>query len=155
MSLDIGNVIALITAFGAIGGLIYQSQSTERQLLQAKRQIKLQNFIEYTKRYQEIVLQFPEDINERQFDIRASERAEYYQRTMRCMRMRAYFDLCFEEHKLESLGYIDSDFWSIWEGGIRTALSKPAFQQAWSVICQDTEYGDAFEKFVSDRIPSS
>ena len=51
---DIGNIISTIAALVAIGGLIYQSRST-------RKQVKLQNFIEYTKRYQEIILNFPEN----------------------------------------------------------------------------------------------
>ena len=56
----IGNLISTFAAIVAIGGLIYQSRST-------RKQVKLQNFIEYTKRYQEIILNFPENINEKNF----------------------------------------------------------------------------------------
>src|SRR5450759_4400366 len=52
----IRNLISSATALVAIAGLIYQSHAT-------RKQIKLQNFIEYTKRYQEIILNFPEGIN--------------------------------------------------------------------------------------------
>jgi len=48
---SIGNLISMFAALVAIVGLIYQSHST-------RKQVKLQNFIEYTKRYQEIILNF-------------------------------------------------------------------------------------------------
>lgn len=134
---DIGNLIAVAAALVAIGGLIYQSFST-------RKQIKLQNFIEYTKRYQEIVLNFPEEINRSDFVIVELE-AKEREKTMRYMR--AYIDLCFEEHTLHQKGFIDDDLWSIWEGGMKTAFSKAAFKQAWKAIREDTEYGPAFKAF--------
>jgi hypothetical protein len=117
---EVGNLIATGAALVAIAALIYQSIST-------RKQIKLQNFIEYTKRYQEIVLNFPEGINRKDFVI--SKLPDDQQcRTMRYMR--AYVDLCFEEYTLHERGFIDNDLWSIWEGGMKTAFSKPAFQEA-------------------------
>lgn len=137
---EVGNFIAATAAFVAIIGLIFQSHSTRKQL-------KLQNFIEFTKRYQEIILNFPEGINQSDIEIDLLEAPEY-QRTMRCMR--AYLDLCFEEYTLHKKGFIDSDLWEIWEGGMKTAFSKPAFTQAWSTIRKDTEYGYEFEKFADE-----
>ncbi len=137
----VGNLIASGTAVVAIAGLILQSRST-------RKQVKLQNFIEYTKRYQEIVLNFPENINRQDFQIDSVEPQELKDKTMRYMR--AYVDLCFEEYTLHKKGFIDEDLWSIWNGGMETAFSKPAFQQAWAVIQQDTEYGNEFYEFAND-----
>ncbi|MGH7826749.1 MAG: hypothetical protein ACREQ7_16445 [Candidatus Binatia bacterium] len=86
----VGNLISTFAAVLAITGLIYQSRST-------RKQVKLQNFIEYTKRYQEIILNFPENINEQDFSFDGMP-AEERDKTMRYMR--AYFDLCFEEYTL-------------------------------------------------------
>jgi hypothetical protein len=49
------------------------------------------------------------------------------------------------------------DIWGVWKGGITTALSKPAFQQAWSIVRSDTKYGAHFDDFVDQCInyPSS
>jgi len=138
---DVGNLVATGAALVAIGGLIYQSLST-------RKQIKLQNFIEYTKRYQEIVLNFPEGINRSDFVIDELE-AKERDKTMRYMR--AYIDLCFEEYTLHEKGFIDDDLWSIWEGGMKTAFSKAAFKQAWEAIREDTEYGPAFKAFAEQH----
>jgi len=134
---EVGNLIATAAALVAIAGLIYQSVST-------RKQIKLHNFIEYTKRYQEIILNFPEGINRGDFVI---ARLEEQQRDKTMRYMRAYVDLCFEEYTLHEKRFIDDDLWSIWEGGMRTAFTKPAFRQAWKAIRKDTEYGQAFEAF--------
>lgn len=135
---EIGNLISTVAAIVAIGGLIYQSHST-------RKQIKLQNFIEYTKRYQEIILNFPENINEINFTFEDMD-AEIKNKTMRYMR--AYFDLCFEEYILHKKNFIDDDLWSIWKDGMEVAFSKSAFQQAWKIIQKDTKFGEGFEAFV-------
>ena len=137
----IGNLISTFAALVAIVGLIYQSRST-------RKQVKLQNFIEYTKRYQEIILNFPENINDEDFVFEGMKK-EIKDKTMRYMR--AYFDLCFEEYTLHEKKFIDDDLWSIWEGGMEMAFSKAAFQQAWKIIQEDTKFGENFEAFVHNR----
>lgn len=123
-------------------GLIYQSYST-------RKQVKLQNFIEYTKRYQEIILNFPENVNEQSFSLQAMSEKEK-NCTMRYMR--AYFDLCFEEYTLRQKKFIDSDLWSIWNDGMKVAFSKSAFRQAWEIVKTDTKFGDDFETFVENHL---
>ena len=137
----IGNLISTFTALIAIVSLIYQSRATQKQ-------VKLQNFIEYTKRYQEIILNFPENINEQdfKFDILLLEIKD---KTMRYMR--AYFDLCFEEFTLHEKEFIDNDFWQIWKGGMEKAFSKSAFRQAWAIIKIDTEFSDDFNALVENK----
>ena len=137
-SQGIGNLVSMCAALVAIGALVYQSHST-------RKQIKLQNFVEYTKRYQEIILNFPEGINRKDFVIENIKDEAEKNKTMRYMR--AYIDLCFEEHTLYKKDFIDDDLWSIWEGGMKSAFSKPAFKQAWAAIRKDTQYGEEFMKF--------
>jgi len=121
------------------------------QLRSLNRQSRLQNFSEYTKRYQEIVLRFPEDINSPRFSLHhgRKDRSE----VMRLMR--SYYDLCFEEWYLRDKGLIEDDFWDVWYDGIKTAVSKSAFQQAWQVMKADTNYGPKFSKFIEELLPSN
>lgn len=62
--------------------------------------------------------------------------------------MRSYFDLSFEEWDLNEKKLIDSQFWDVWRGGMKTALSKPAFQQAWVAVKETSDYGGGFESFI-------
>ena len=140
---EVGNLISSFAAVIAIGGLIYQSKSTGKQ-------VKLQNFIEYTKRYQEIILNFPENINDENFKFNDIVSDKERNKAMRYMR--AYFDLCFEEFTLHEKKFIDDDFWLIWKGGIEVALSKAAFKNAWNLIKKDTKFGNEFENFINNQI---
>ena len=141
----VANGIALATGLATLAGVVV----VFRQLQSLNQQTKLQNFAEYTRRYQQIVLKFPEDINARDFTLTKKARKDYDE-VMRYMR--AYYDLCFEEWYLHGIGHIEDDFWEIWLGGIKTALSKPAFRQAWKLMQGNTNFGEDFSTFVEGII---
>ena len=110
-----------------------------------RKQLQLNFFAEYTKRYQEIILNLPETINQANFsfeelteDIRA--------KTLRYMR--AYFDLCSEEYFLWKSKHIDDKVWKEWDSGIKYALSKKAFRDGWARIQLDTIYYEDFSVYV-------
>ena len=69
--------------------------------------------------------------------------------------MRAYFDLSFEEWFLQKQQLIDAKFWRVWRVGIKTAMSKAAFKQAWEKIKSDSRFGPEFEHFIDNIAPGS
>lgn len=135
--------IALGSAVATLAGVFVSVFALWKQMGKLSTQLMIQQFSDYTKRYQDIILHFPEDINEQSFAL--ASRSDYDQ-TMRYMR--AYFDLCFEEWYLNTRKLIDEKIWSAWESGMATAFSKPAFRQAWAVIMKSSNYGGEFEQFV-------
>jgi hypothetical protein len=140
--IHISDLISFVGIIVAFVTLFFQARSVRRQM-------ELQNFIEYTKRYQEIILQFPENINEHSFSF---EHMPIETRNSRLRLMRAYYDLCFEEYTLHRKKYVSKVFWSIWEDGMSFAFSKTAFQDAWRIIIQDTKFGADFERFVEAKV---
>jgi len=114
-----------------------------------KKQLQLNFFADYTRRYQEINLNFPENINENDCKIENLE-PEIKSKTLRYMR--AYFDLCSEEYYLWKKGNIDNDTWEEWKSGIEFAFSKPAFTQAWENLGLDETYYKNFREFVANKI---
>ena len=100
-----------------------------------------------TKRYQEIVLNFPESINDPDFKF-GKRGTDKYDKTMRYMR--SYFDLCFEEWDLNDRNLIDNKTWEVWRGGIQTAMKKSAFRQAWTIAMNTgTDYKQSeFQNFI-------
>jgi len=135
--------VALITLLGTTVALV----ALWLQIRKMNQQMMIQQFSDYTKRYQEIILRFPEDISKSSFKVQDHKNYESLMRNMR-----TYFDLCFEEWYLNNRKLIDSDIWCIWEGGMKTALSKSAFQQSWSIILKDTNFGQGFEEFIDNLI---
>jgi hypothetical protein len=143
--LNIPNIVLFITALTAVIAVI----ALVIQYRAAAKQLRLQNFIEYTKRYQDIILNFPETINEPTFMI-DSLSEDIKAKTMRYMR--AYFDLCYEEFVLYQKKFIDDKFWEIWKGGMKAAFGKSAFRQAWQKIIKDTSFGTEFVDFVKRQM---
>lgn len=120
-------------------------------MCQINKQIKLNFFSEYTKRYEDIISNFPENINEESFSYEnlASEKKD---KTMRYMRI--YFDLCSEEFFLREKDRIEKYVWDEWEEGMSSAFKKKAFKEAWAKILKDTYFGDKFKDFVNLKMKS-
>ena len=114
-----------------------------------QQQFQINFFADYTKRYQEIILNLPININHADFRIDSLEPDEN-EKTLRYMR--AYFDLCSEEYFLWRDGKISEDVWEEWEKGIKFSFEKPAFKQAWQILESDTIYKGNFTDFVDRSI---
>ena len=114
-----------------------------------RKQLQLNFLSEYTKRYQEIFLNFPESITADCFRFDSLSKDER-EKTLRYMR--AYFDLCSEEYFLKRQKNLDDATWNEWKSGMQLAFSKSAFRQAWKILRLDTVYYGEFTKFVNDTI---
>jgi hypothetical protein len=143
------DLIQSIGIFIAIIGLMITIYFNRKQLQILNNQLKLNFFADYTKRYQEIILNFPENINEAKFDY-SSLPEEEKNKTLRYMRV--YFDLCSEEFDLWRAGYIENRIWENWKEGIEFAFSKKAFIDAWKIISLDTIYYPEFSKWINEVI---
>ena len=137
--------ILVITVIGLFIAII----SNRNQLKLFNKQLKLNFFADYTKRYQKIILNFPEIINRQDFSFDKLPE-DIRNKTLRYMRV--YFDLCSEEFDLWSSGYLDSRIWNNWKEGIEFACSKKAFKDAWKIIKLDTKYYPLFGKWMEDII---
>ena len=135
--------LALSALLLLIGAALFQ------QLRLMRKQITLHNFADYTKRYQEIIRTFPEQINGSDFVLHDHPE---YRSIMRAMR--AYFDLSYEEYVLAREKLVPGSVWTIWQAGIRVALSKAAFRQAWVIVRADTTYSAEFTRFADEATGS-
>jgi len=146
MCINLGGVPDWITAIASTVGLgfvFWQLLGLNQQTKLQIQQMKLQTYSDYTRRYEAIVTRLPEDVNSDSFVLIG--RCDY-DPTMRAMR--SYFDLCFEEWDLRKKELIDDTFWSTWKGGIKTAMSKPAFKQAWEITKSSSGFGNDFATFL-------
>ncbi len=116
---------------------------------QFRQQLRLNFFADYTKRYQEIILNLPEQINETDCKIAELDEAS---RTKTLRYMRAYFDLCSEEYFLHQHGNLDDKTWSEWKKGIEFAFSTASFKEAWATLKMDTIYYEDFGQFAKNAI---
>ena len=141
--------IEMVAATAAVIGVIITMCALLTSINQFKKQLQLTIFSDYTKRYQEITLNFPESINQSDFDFEDLE-PDIKDKTLRYMR--AYFDLCSEEYFLHTKGNIDDATWKEWESGIKYAFSKTAFSNGWRIVNFDTHYYPEFVHFVEPLV---
>ena len=115
--LQLGLLIASFLAVLCSCWAIWQTKSM------AKVQYKFHFFTEYTRRYQELMLNMPKDI----------DTSSIYNKDIDIY-MRLYFDLCSEEYYLHSEGVIDNKVWGLWVDGISTAMNKQKYKTAWILL---------------------
>lgn len=147
--MDYSNTIQSIGIFLAIIGLIITIIFNLRQLKINNKQLKLSLFAEYTRRYQDIILNLPENIHLQDFDFKKLT-AEERSKTLKYIRV--YFDLCSEEYDLFKSGCVEKRVWENWKEGIEFAFSRPAFREAWYLIQFDSKYYPEFTKFVKELL---
>jgi hypothetical protein len=100
--------IQLVLLFVTIVGLLISILFNSLQNRNLTKQLRLNFFVDYTKRYQEIIINLPENINSRDFKYKNLSDKDR-DKTLRLMR--AYFDLCSEEFYLYENKHIDSYIW--------------------------------------------
>lgn len=142
----IANILTSVMILVLIVAHVRQYSQMEKQLKYQTNQMKQTFFSEYTKRYQNIILNFPETINREDFKYEKLD-DDAKNKTMRYMRV--YFDLCSEEFFLFKHGHLDEKVWKEWQSGMAYAFKKPAFKLAWEKIAKDTGYYTEFERFVN------
>ena len=109
----------------------------------------IQNFGDYTGRYQEIILNLPLDISSPDYDLGGLEPDER-EKVMKWMRV--YFDLCAEEYLLFRRGLIDREVWDDWLGGMKVTYKRPAFTEAWDEFSRNPDIYNKFKPFVKREI---
>lgn len=138
--IEAAELVSIVGVFITAVALLFTARSFQKQ-----QQLKF--FSEYTKRYQEIILNLPATIHRDDFDYaslspEAKDKALTY--------LRAYFDLCSEEYFLKRKQHIDDDTWKEWRMGMEHAFSKPAFREAWRALQLEGIYYQEFTKFVAE-----
>jgi hypothetical protein len=128
------NLLTVLASAGSLvatGAVIYS-------LVVLRNQLRLQVFLEYTRRFDEI--KFPDgSFTARWVDL-DPKRARKSQRAFR-----KYFDLCSQEWWLHHTGKIENRVWDVWARGMADIVNTPGGRYAWTVI--QPEYQNVFPGF--------
>lgn len=109
-------VVALLSIMLTAIVAIVQMRITTKQ---AVTQNKIGIFSEYTRRYHDIMHQWPEDV--------FNGTAEPNDRTTKYLRL--YFDLCSEEFYLSrQKDMLPTDVWQYWQDGMKTMMQNELYQ---------------------------
>lgn len=110
-----------------------------------RRQARLQNFLEYTRRFDEVMCRFPPEYRG-EWQSRSFDPADAATRAA----VVAYLNLCAEEHHLMRLGLLDRAVWRMWELEIIAALTSPYMRVAWRSVCGEFKSSPEFYAWVEE-----
>ena len=103
-------------------------------------QNKILMFSEYTRRYQEILINMPQSIFDGTGEMDAKAK----------MYMRLYFDLCSEEYHLWEKGMIPNQVWEMWKEGMQITTNRPVYKTAWEEL--SGEYNNGFKSYFNNEV---
>lgn len=104
----------------AVASILYSQYSDRKQR-------RLMMFAEYTRRYQDIIMQMPDNIY--------LGNAVLDGRTLKYMNL--YYDLCSEEYHLWRTGIVPQYIWTLWKDGMRITTQNEVYRQAWATLKQN------------------
>jgi len=131
----VADIATAIGVFGVLAGIFYAAQTFKQQ----KEISQADFFAEYTKRYQDIILHFPENWDAETI---LNEEVKRY--------LRLYFDLCSEEYFLYTEGKcLNKKFWNECEQGMKIIFNKTIVKNYWQER-KNLKYN--FDKYVNENI---
>ena len=111
------------------------------------RQANAQTYMEYNKRYEQIMHDFPEKVR---LNFAGAKPGDVCPR-----RVLLYLNLCSEEFYMWQAFYISHKVWTIWEGDIKRVLQTDLIRSAWKDLSEkDLSEKDLSEKGLSEEFKS-
>ena len=107
-----------------------------------KRQMNAQAYLEYTKRYDQIMEALGPDCR---FDLNSVK----VDKDTKLAVLR-YLNLCSEEYYLYSQKYLANDLWQYWGNELERTLCTPLFREAWKSLKSEFDSFVDFQKYVEN-----
>ena len=145
METSLYNTIAIIVAIvSLVGTSAFSIITLVRESEENRKLHKLTIFSEYTKRYNDIMYEMPEEVFSN--DVKLTLETHKY--------ARLYFNLCSEEFYLKEHGLVNSEIWDNWADGMATRMKSPTLQKEWEYM-REEEYFDNFRNFMDELIENN
>ena len=106
------------------------------------RQANAQIYMEYNKRYEQVMHDFPEKVRLNFAKAKPGDVCP------ECILR--YLNLCSEEFYMRQEFYISHKVWTIWEGDIKRVLQTCLIRSAWKDLSKEFKSFKAFQKFVDE-----
>jgi hypothetical protein len=131
-------VATLISGIATFAGLLVA-------IFVYKRQTNAQIFMEYTRRYEEVMGGLPSHARTARTNSGAVVPPSSDELTYQMLR---YLNLCSEEFYLRKRGYLAAEIWGIWEGELRRTLATPLLRREWTTLRQEFASYPEFQRYV-------
>ena len=136
--------VSILGTGATITSVVVAGYALWRQLAVLRRQMAIQHFSDYARRYAEIMERLPPRVHDPRCTL-----ADLGPSDAVMPAIRSFFATCFEEWYLHERGFFDQGMWDTWRLGMHNALAKSTFREAWEIITSDTHYPQAFRAFVA------
>jgi len=113
-----------------------------------QNQMNAQLFLEFTKRFEEVMQSFPKNAWPNRLDIKGTPPPKSKALSLSVLR---YLNLCSEEFYLCKKGWLRQDIWQIWENELVRTLQTPLFIREWKELCREFESYPKFKEYVDTK----
>ena len=110
-------------------------------------QMNAQLFLEFTKRFEEVMQSFPKSAWSTRLDIEGPPPAKSKALSLSALR---YLNLCSEEFYLYKKRWLHKDIWKIWEKELIRTLQTPLFIREWKTLAGEFESYPEFKEYVDN-----
>jgi hypothetical protein len=139
--------IELIIQIGTLLSILFGIAAFFWGINSYKRQMHAQVFIEYTKRFEEIMQSFPRNAWMARLN---SESALPEPSDELSISVLKYLNLCSEEYYLCKDGYLSKRIWRIWEAELKRTLQTPLFKREWQRLSNEFQAYPEFRSYVNE-----
>jgi hypothetical protein len=133
---------------GQVGTLVIGSLGIWVALVNQRRQLNAQMFIEFSGRFQEILRMFPTEAwlaNRNPTQPLPPSSQELTVCTLYCLQFIA------DAYYLHKGAYISKKIWRLWEREIQRTLSGPVFRREWAGVAAEFDHDRQFIQYI-DRL---
>lgn len=110
-----------------------------------KDQMNAQLFLEFTRRFEEIMQSFPEDAWAARLNLQETTPESSKKLSLSVLK---YMNLCSEEYYLYKKGWLNASIWRIWEAELMRTLQTPLMVREWKTLSREFDAYPAFQAFV-------
>lgn len=136
--LTVASILIAVVAF--LWGVIWGVKSYRDQM-------NAQLFLEFTKRFEEVMQSFPKNVWSSRLDIEGKPPAKSKALSLSVLR---YLNLCSEEYYLRQKGWLYKETWEIWERELIRTLQTPLFYREWKTLSKEFESYPEFKEYVDN-----
>jgi len=136
---------------GQLGTLVIGSVGICVALVNQRRQLNAQMFIEFSGRFQELLRLFPTEAwlaNRNPSQPLPPRSQELTDCTLYCIQFIA------DVYQLHKTGYISKRLWMLWEREIKQTLTGPVVQREWERVSVEFAHNDDFLKYINTLMRS-
>ena len=136
----------IFVQLGQVGTLVIGSVGICVALINQRRQLNAQMFIEFSGRFQELLRLFPTEAwlaNRNPSQPLPPSSQELTDCTLYTLQFIA------DVYYLQKGGYISSSMWRLWEREIRNTLHGPLFQREWGGVAAEFAHDPGFLQYIN------